>query len=506
MGGWSWDLADAGFNLFQSIYAISTHQDDLTWNEIDFFNEVRQLRQDMLNNVREEMYDIFERKERVVESNLLVATLMLAIGFGFAVEGTFPDSTKPGGPDQRWPRFFYVVCIALGLCLPFFAMVGFLECRRRMNILMYSFNKQIAKAREDLTWHAQDLMQSETKDIVNHVHDIHSGIPGKEPYPMAHLGKRLKNRLRCCKRSPTKSLKSRTSSSSHKGEGSYVLTIWSAWQDKHVIPVQDNSYALLQVGVGMDLLGAALLLGMYFQTHFKDQPAIWETYSCILGLAVLLLLLLHCAVHRWKCFEPKEVNFEEGFFMFDQVTDIVDEVKEQSAHCKSMGRTVTFVSESLKHGGNLITGEMNEAEKSLLAGSVFDRSVVERLKTDSKKDQATYYAWCLAAKTVLAKRHERSKVVYAKGNRVKIVDRDLRALFGAKIKVGTTGTVEYVWHDGDVDIKFDSLTQKQIVRSKDLTHVAKVEQEGSEGLARSPSKVTRASSSSSCYSQPLLSA
>ncbi|CAK9094066.1 unnamed protein product, partial [Durusdinium trenchii] len=52
------------------------------------------MRIDILNTVREEMRDQVTVIISSLDNLMVVATLMLSIGFGFVVEGTFPPAEK----------------------------------------------------------------------------------------------------------------------------------------------------------------------------------------------------------------------------------------------------------------------------------------------------------------------------------------------------------------------------------------------------------------------------
>ena len=52
------------------------------------------MRMDILNTIREEMRDQVAVIMSSLDNLLVVATLMLSIGFGFVVEGTFPPEVS----------------------------------------------------------------------------------------------------------------------------------------------------------------------------------------------------------------------------------------------------------------------------------------------------------------------------------------------------------------------------------------------------------------------------
>lgn len=128
-------------NLFGHWHSVHQHQSDLQWSEVDYFLQARQLFVDIFNNIRDDLQDVHEKDERKLDTNLLVGTLMLGFGFGFACEGTFP-------PDESVPswdvyiRMAYVGSAACSLVLPFLATVGLLESRRRLDVYMRMFNEK----------------------------------------------------------------------------------------------------------------------------------------------------------------------------------------------------------------------------------------------------------------------------------------------------------------------------------------------------------------------------
>ncbi|CAJ1327071.1 unnamed protein product [Effrenium voratum] len=62
------------------------------------------MRIDILNTVREEMRDQVTVIISSLDNLMVVATLMLSIGFGFVVEGTFPPAEKDYEYDELQRR------------------------------------------------------------------------------------------------------------------------------------------------------------------------------------------------------------------------------------------------------------------------------------------------------------------------------------------------------------------------------------------------------------------
>jgi len=279
---------------FQSVYNVVTHQDDISWNEIGYFHEVRQLRHDMLNNVREEMYDIYEKNERMLETNLLVATLMMGIGFGFAFEGTFPSDVK----SQWLARYCYTASAAFGLVFPFLSMIGFLECRKRLHQFMSCFNHAFSSARRAENDKFVGTL-SDARRICDYAHETTAGLPGT---PQSANATVRMSRALCCRRRVT---------SYAKGDRAVVeatppavqapvrallnpVAEFDNWTAKHVDKLQRTTEVLLRIGVAADLATSALLLGAYFQSTFPDTPHLWMVYSGIVGLGVLVWSFTLC--------------------------------------------------------------------------------------------------------------------------------------------------------------------------------------------------------------------
>lgn len=136
------------------------HRQSLIWAEIDYYLQIRQVHIDTLNNMREDIRDLHEMEMRNIDTSLIVSTLMLSIGFGFVVEGTYPPPPPPGA----WAplRYLYAVVAALSLITPFLGMLCYLEIRRRLEMFMRQFNDTIHKALHQRT----DIFLKESRDAL----------------------------------------------------------------------------------------------------------------------------------------------------------------------------------------------------------------------------------------------------------------------------------------------------------------------------------------------------
>lgn len=104
-------------NFAQQIHAY--RRADL-WSKRGYDISLQSMRIDILNTVREEMRDQVTVIVSSLDNLMVVATLMLSIGFGFVVEGTFPppeDVHEYEGIEQFLLVLYAVLC-ALSLVFP----------------------------------------------------------------------------------------------------------------------------------------------------------------------------------------------------------------------------------------------------------------------------------------------------------------------------------------------------------------------------------------------------
>jgi len=130
-------------SVFQVGQSEHQHANDLRWSEIDWHIQRRQMRLDSLNNAREDIEDRFNKDQQNLDSNLLVATLMLGIGFGFVIEAPSAELSKePDGPIELWLHRIYVVVSGLSIIFPFLSVLSFWECRHILIEFMKIFHEQ----------------------------------------------------------------------------------------------------------------------------------------------------------------------------------------------------------------------------------------------------------------------------------------------------------------------------------------------------------------------------
>lgn len=274
------------------IYDRKYHGNDLAWNELNHFMQIRQLQGQLVDTVRGQMYDFYEKKQRSFETSLLVSTLMLTIGFGFATNGTFPTDDK----SQCVVRYFYALFAALGLVLPFLSMAAFLECRRRLSLWLGYFNEYIFR---EVDYEHKTTMAylPNQKKMRQRAREMTEGLPQKEMAPFAHrLMKDIFNNMKGRKVAP------RTNQQQHASE-ERVLEVRAgaargskesleAYTEKYITRIQVAARHFLGLGVASNVLCAALLLGMYFRSAYPDTPHVWMMYSGIVGAGLVLWSVL----------------------------------------------------------------------------------------------------------------------------------------------------------------------------------------------------------------------
>eukprot|EP00434_Breviolum_minutum_P036963 symbB.v1.2.032761.t1/scaffold3958.1/size47484/2 len=120
--------AAASMTLGEAIGIVQqwhSYNQDQLWSKRGYDIGLQSMRIDILNTVREEMRDQVTVIISSLDNLMVVATLMLSIGFGFVVEGTFPPAEKEYEYDdlERQLLIVYAVLAALSLVFPLACMM-----------------------------------------------------------------------------------------------------------------------------------------------------------------------------------------------------------------------------------------------------------------------------------------------------------------------------------------------------------------------------------------------
>jgi len=122
--------------------SLCAYNRDEFWSKRDYNLNIQSMRIDILNTVREEMRDQVSLTVASLDNMMVVATLMLSIGFGFVVEGTYPPADEQVGEEHyTFIGYFllhvYTVLCVLSLIFPFLCMLILLLIRQEVDICVH---------------------------------------------------------------------------------------------------------------------------------------------------------------------------------------------------------------------------------------------------------------------------------------------------------------------------------------------------------------------------------
>jgi len=304
----SFDWFEHGLALLSLGQASCQHGDSLRWGEIDYFLQIRQLNHDIIGNIREEIQDIYEKDERILDTELVVVTLMLGIGFGFSVEGTFPQNDDGCEPWCQLVDFFrncYAFCAAMSLACPFLSMLGFLECRRRLNVFMRLFNHYVYQLLRRQNTEANRLATDPGRMVENASQNAHGLTERHESWRRFRFtpDKTITGLLRragCCSRrkgslnvdvAPLLQEEEPPVEFHVPVEYFSVADDYHNWFDAWVVRWKKVSRMLLFAGVFFNVLCTAILLGLYFSNAYPHTMT-WLIYSGTLVISLVLAVML----------------------------------------------------------------------------------------------------------------------------------------------------------------------------------------------------------------------
>jgi len=286
-----------------------THDNDLRWSEISYFLQQRQVRVDILNNAREDLQDLFQKDQRMLDTQLVVVTLMMGIGFGFVVEGTFPEGDRPRGDVpksdtyQQIVRQAYAILAAFALVFPFWSLLCLLECRRRTIHFMRAFNQhfhEVMKAEN-----TRFLNSTEADEMARNVEV--QDLPRR--FPRVLCGFRLGPLFRICARRATSHASPREPISEadnmiklSQALHQEYLDWWTCWCKS----LHTKAIILLLLGIVSNVLTAPALLAAYFSSRYAHTPWVSRSYVIVVLLGLMTAVL--CII-GWTCMGP-EIEIE----------------------------------------------------------------------------------------------------------------------------------------------------------------------------------------------------
>mmetsp|Transcript_73981 Transcript_73981/g.205633 ORF Transcript_73981/g.205633 Transcript_73981/m.205633 type:complete len:357 (-) Transcript_73981:34-1104(-) len=318
-------LADAGLTLFGIGQNAFQHSHGLQWAEIDYYLQVRQVHFDMLNNMREDVRDLYEMDARKIDTIMIVTVLMLSVGFGFVVEGTFPSQepevTSFNTTSEYWEhenmyrgqhiwRLIYAIAAGLALVNPFVSIVCLLEVKRRLDLFMgdfsHVFNDLLQRFYRNFQRDTRSMDMMHRSPLVRHT----EGLPGEAfPTPVQlfqGLGAEARSIpwLRCFRRKdhvrhcpPRRQLGPPlliTENSVDPGSFEKILGLheqYVIWWENNCSRYYTAGVVFLWLGVIANVASCAVLLGMYFQFNYPDVPWMWRSYVLVVVLGSSLALV-----------------------------------------------------------------------------------------------------------------------------------------------------------------------------------------------------------------------
>eukprot|EP00929_Paragymnodinium_shiwhaense_P061917 TRINITY_DN30922_c2_g2_i1.p1 TRINITY_DN30922_c2_g2~~TRINITY_DN30922_c2_g2_i1.p1 ORF type:complete len:318 (-),score=35.86 TRINITY_DN30922_c2_g2_i1:349-1302(-) len=265
------------------------HYNALRWSEIDYYLQVRQVHIDTQNNMREDIRDLYDMHKGQIDNALIVSTLMLTMGFGFVVEGTFPPK---GEPENQWEvglRVFYSVVAALALICPFLSMLSLMECRRRLDYFMDRFTHEFydkMKQRTDFFLDDSSSSQKIQESVSRVTHDLPCWFPRPAPLkprpgqPVSTISGRL----------PAVVDDMRLVFKLHHD----CVDWWQNW----CAFVYRLSKLFHWGGMVSNVGCCAILLGLRFSAKYPESPWMWRCYVLVVVSGLLVVLPGTCFCRR----------------------------------------------------------------------------------------------------------------------------------------------------------------------------------------------------------------
>lgn len=299
------------------------------------------LRLDVLSTIREEIRDQVFVVASSLDNLMVVATLMLSIGFGFVVEGTFPPEASEALEDWRIsflfgfhidPLVVYSILCALSLVCPFWSMILAIRMRYEVELIirehMSELKKQLCNvlSRKEIT--APDNSESLSKAYYRRsstvsCDDVQRSIqrsisaPANEPI---RCPKRFRPIVtRCPKRAEEFTEDVVNKVAQHIGpftipdetrhiEQEQILK----WAEKDLLKRMRTyhfyinlAHFFLWMGMLCSVFTCAILLGIYFRYTFPNTQQVGIVYAAIVAgngaLAVVFALWMgfSCSNRDW---------------------------------------------------------------------------------------------------------------------------------------------------------------------------------------------------------------
>lgn len=278
------------------------YQRDETWSRRDYDLGLQSMRIDILNTVREEMRDQVTVIISSLDNLMVVATLMLSIGFGFAVEGTFPPAESDYDYDdfQKCLLVLYAFLSALSLVFPLACLMLTIAARFEVELcqqdVMGDLQKHLLKAlQKDQTEDPPQLMRNQTnlsqasgarprngqQDPLEAAENAEDRTPSSpRQNRVRNLGDQIKGAL------GTLVTQDRVG---HIAEREVQLIAEGLLERvNYYHTLYPIAQLFLWLGMLSSVLVCSVLLGLYFAANFPETQWMWRMYSGILGTCAIL--------------------------------------------------------------------------------------------------------------------------------------------------------------------------------------------------------------------------
>lgn len=267
------------------------------------------LRLDVLGTIREEVRDQVFVIMSNLDNSMLVSTLMLSIGFGFVVEGTFPPNQAESLKDWKIdtigfsidPLVAYAILCALSLIFPFWSLVFTIRMR-------YEVDGVIAAHMTELKRQLCNVLR---RKVIQAPHETCDDCSGHAA-PQLHSQKDATNALRSlcprrlrsiagrkCPQRVQQDLE-RTANHLAKHVGPFAIanemkSIEEAqilkWAESDLmVRLQNHRFYIcltrlcIWLGIVSSIFTCSVLLGIYMRENYPNTPLMWFVYSHIVGI------------------------------------------------------------------------------------------------------------------------------------------------------------------------------------------------------------------------------
>jgi hypothetical protein len=313
------------------------------YSKLGYELDIQGLKLDVLGTVREEIRDQVFVIISSLDNLMVVATLMLSLGFGFVVEGTFPPHQSEA--LRNWkiesigfsmdPLVIYAILCALSLVCPFWCLVLCIRMRYEVDLIIREHMHELKRQLWNVLRKEDQLPQStvkgyqppetqiSTRRILGTVcprrlKQTFSGCPQRQQHKLEKVEDIMDD--------VTNMVAQQVGPSNIGNDNKWIQQeVIVKWAGKDLLHRAKKyhfylkwSHVLLWIGMLSCIFTCALLLGMYMQVNFPHTPLVWKTYSGLVGinggLAIVFALWMWLSGTTPLVDSTKEFRGEAGSF------------------------------------------------------------------------------------------------------------------------------------------------------------------------------------------------